>query len=75
VVVVVVLAWGVLGLQIWQARQWKRLMQRLPRVRANIRARMREELCLDCCVGEPHACRLMSEEEYTELIDLRLVCG
>lgn len=51
----------------WNDRQWKKLMERLPYVRARIRQRMREELCLDCQVGEPHVCRLITEADYATL--------
>lgn len=54
-------------LQVIQDRKWKHLMRQLPRVRANIRQRIREELCLDCKVGEPHACMFMAEDEYADL--------
>lgn len=58
-------------LQWWNDRQWKALLKRLPAVRARIRERIREELCLDCAAGEPHACRLVTEEEWAETTHMR----
>lgn len=55
-------AWLMFFLQWWNHRQWRALLRRLPAVRQ----RMREELCLDCRVGEPHACQFITEAEWAE---------
>ena len=69
-VLLVLLAVFLFAVQIVEDRKWVRLLARLPRVRANIRQRIREEMCLDCRVGEPHACSFMSEAEYADLLAL-----
>ena len=74
-VLLALLAVFIMAIQIREDRKWVHLLSRLPRVRANIRARIREELCLDCRVGEPHACPFMSEAEYAGLLALEYSGG
>jgi hypothetical protein len=56
-ILLMLIAFLVLILQLYNDYQWRGLLKRLPLVRQNMRQKMLEELCLDCRVGEPHMCQ------------------
>lgn len=74
-ILLVIVTLALITVQVVEDRKWRRLLRRLPRVRANIRQHIREELCLDCRVGEPHACAFMTEAEYAEILALEPARG